>query len=67
MTGNCFEGVVGYLHLILHLTAAPIVAVGYSVLSNRTSDNRLFKKPSEKKTTASRSTPVEPESKLLQI
>ena len=35
---------------ILHFNYNPNVAMGHIVLSNRTSDNRLFAKPSEHKT-----------------
>ena len=47
---------------------APVVAIGYIIFSNGFSDNRLFKKPSENKATASRSSPIESgKRKLLQV
>ena len=51
----------------LRLTTSPIVAINYIILNNRPSNNRLFQKSSENKSTAARSAPIEPERKLLQV
>jgi len=45
----------------------PFVAVRYIFRSNWICDNRLFKQPAKYKTTAFRSTPIEPESEFLQV